>query len=128
MKIIIFFTLIFITNSNLKEIKTGNELIGKWECYHKELEDGTTISTDMDGKEFSYSCDGLIIDLKPDFTGTESYGGQNFKYKKNDSILTLGMRNYIIEKLTTKELIIREYDKDGFSFSIFRTKFRKIDK
>ena len=37
---------------------------------------------------------GVIIELKSDFTGSESIGGLSFKYKKNDSILNLGNRNY----------------------------------
>ncbi len=104
----------------------SNELIGEWECYHKELEDGTTKSTDaFSGKEFEYSCDGLIIKLNSDFSGTESIGGLKFKYQRNDSILNLGNRNYIIEKLTNTELIIRDYDSGGFNISNFRQKFKK---
>lgn len=111
-----------------KQIKsTVNQLVGKWKCYHRELEDGTTTSTNMDGKEFYYSCQGLIIELKSDFTGTESMGGLNFKYKKNDSNLTLGMRKYIIEKLIKTELVIKEYDPKGLNFSVFRQKFRKVE-
>jgi len=105
----------------------SNNLIGKWKCYHKELEDGTTKSIDLfSGEEFEYSCDGLTIELKSDFTGLESIGGLNFKYQRNDSILKLGNRNYIIEKLTKTELVIRDYDSDGTNISNFRQKFKKV--
>lgn len=105
----------------------SNELIGEWECYHKELEDGTTKSTDLfSGEEFEYSCDGLSIKLNSDFSGTESIGGLKFKYVINDSILSLGNRNYVIEKLTKTELIIRDYNSEGFNILNFRQKFKKI--
>ena len=107
---------------------SSNDLIGEWECYRKELEDGTTKSTDaFSGEEFEYSCDGLIVKLNSDSTGTESIGELNFKYQRNDSILSLGNRNYIIEKLTKTELIIRDHDSGGFNISNFRQKFRKTN-
>ncbi len=105
---------------------SSNDLIGKWECYHKELEDGTTKSTDLfSGEEFEYSCDGITIELNSDFTGVDDTGIK-FKYQKNDSILNLGNRNYVIEKLTKTELVIRDYDSDGTNISNFRQKFKKI--
>ncbi|WP_299684579.1 hypothetical protein [uncultured Dokdonia sp.] len=104
----------------------SHDLFGKWQCYHKELEDGTTKSTDLfNGEEFEFSCDRLTFILRSDFTGSESLNGLNFKYKRNDSILTLGNRQYIIEKLTNTELIIREYDTKQISLSTFRQKFKK---
>lgn len=126
MKYIITILIIILTSCiGLKRV--ANELVGKWECYHKELEDGTTKSTDFDGNEFEYSCIGLIIELKSDFTGSESIGGLNFKYKKSDSILNLGNRNYVIEKLTKTELVIRDYDSDGANLWNYRQKFKKIE-
>ena len=126
MKHIITISIIILTSCvGLKNV--SNELVGKWECYHKELEDGTTKSTDFDGNEFEYSCSGLIIELKSNFTGSESIGGLNFKYKKNDSILNLGNRNYVIEKLTKTELVIRDYDSDGTNLWNYRQKFKKIE-
>ena len=127
MKYITTLSIIILTSCiALKNV--SNELVGKWECYHKELEDGTTKSTDLfSGEEFEYSCNGLIIELKSDFTGSESIGGITFEYKKNDSILNLGNRNYVIEKLTKTELVIRNYDSDGTNLSNFRQKFKKIE-
>ena len=126
MKYIITLSIIILTSFiGLKNV--SNELVGKWKCYHKELEDGTTKSTDFDGNEFEYSCGGLIIELKSDFTGSESIGGLNFKYKKNDSILKLGNRNYVIEKLTKTELVIRDYDSDRTNLWNYRQKFKKIE-
>ena len=125
MKTIIILVFFF---SLLNPKNHSNDLFGKWECYHKELEDGTTKSTDLfSGEEFEYSCDGLIIELKSDFTGSESIGGLTFEYKKTDSILNLGNRNYVIEKLTKTELVIRDYDSDGTNISNFRQKFKKIE-
>ncbi len=127
MKILTIFTITFLT-SCLNLQNNSNDLIGKWECYHKELEDGTTKSTDLfSEEEFEYSCDGLILELKSDFTGLESIGGLNFKYQRKDSILNLGNRNYIIEKLTKTELVIRDYDSGGINISNFRQKFKKIE-
>ena len=127
MKYIITLSIIILT-SCIALKNESNELVGKWECYQKELEDGTTKSTNLfSGEEFEYSCDGLIIELKSDFTGSESIGGITFEYKKNDSILNLGNRNYVIEKLTNTELVIRDYDSDGTSLSNFRQKFKKIE-
>ena len=127
MKYIITISIIILISCiGLKNI--SNELVGKWECYHKELEDGTTKSTDsFSEEEFEYSCDGLIIELKSDFTGSQSIGDLNyfFKYQRNDSILELGTRSYIIEKLTNTELIIRNYDPKQINLSNFRTKFKK---
>lgn len=105
----------------------SKDLFGTWECYHKELEDGTTKSTDFDGNEFEYTCEGLIIKLKSDFTGSESIGGLSFKYEINDSILKLGSRSYIIEKLTKTDLIIRNHDLDGNNIFNFRQKFKKSE-
>ena len=119
---------IIILTSCISLKNTSNELVGKWECYHKELEDGTTKSTDLfSEEEFEYSCDGLIIELKSDFTGSESIGEDSFEYKKTDSILNLGNRNYVIEKLTKTELVIRDYDSNGTNLSNFRQKFKKIE-
>ncbi len=127
MKPLITIAIIILVSCQSLKINS-NKLVGKWECFHKELEDGTTKGTDLfSGEEFEYSCDGLIIELKSDFTGSESIGGLNFKYQKNDSILNLGNRNYIIEKLTKAELIIRDSDSDGTNISNFRQKFKKID-
>ena len=123
-------TIIIITflASNLNFQSNPNDLIGKWECYHKELEDGTTKSTDLfSGEEFEYSCNGLIIELKSDSTGTESIGGLNFKYQKKDSILYLGNRNYIIEKLTKTELVIKDYNSNGTNIFNYRQKFKKTE-
>ena len=126
MKYIITISIIILTSCNV--LKNGsNELVGKWECYHKELDDGTTKSTDIEGNEFEYSCGGLILELKSDLTGYESIGGLNFKYKKNDSILNLGNRNYVIEKLTKTELVIRDYDSEGINLWNYRQKFKKIE-
>ena len=106
----------------------SDDLVGKWKCYHKELEDGTTKSMDLfSGKEFEYSCDGLIINLKSDSTGWESLGEQSFKYELKDSILTLGNRFYVVELLSKKELILRDYEPDGLSISNFRQKFKRIE-
>tara|TARA_R110002033_G_scaffold161816_1_gene198462 strand:- start:61 stop:441 length:381 start_codon:yes stop_codon:yes gene_type:complete len=126
MKYIITISIIILTSCiGMKNV--SNELVGKWECYHKELEDGTTKSTDLfSGEEFEYSCDGITIVLNSDFTGIDNTGIK-FKYQKNDSILNLGNRNYVIEKLTKTELVIRDYDSDGTNLSNFRTKFKKIE-
>lgn len=127
MKTLTIYTLILLASCfNLQN--NSNNLIGKWKCYYKELEDGTTKSIDLfSGEEFEYSCNGLVIELKPDFTGLESFSGLNFKFQRNDSILRLGNRNYIIEKLTKTELIIRDYSSDGFNILNFRQKFKKIE-
>ncbi len=106
----------------------SNNLIGKWECYHKELEDGTTKSIDIfNGEEFEYSCHGITIELNSDFTGFDNTGIK-FKYQKKDSILTLGNRSYVIEKLTKTQLVIRNYNPKGTNIYNFRTKFRKQEK
>lgn len=57
MKTIIILVFFF---SLLNPKNHSNDLFGTWECYHKELEDGTTKSTDFDGNEFEYTCEGLI--------------------------------------------------------------------
>ncbi len=126
MKYIITISIIILTSCiGLKNV--SNELVGKWECYHKELEDGTTKSTDLfSGEEFEYSCDGITIELNSDFTGVDDTGIK-FKYQKNDSILNLGNRYYVIEKLTKTELVIRDFDSDGTNISNFRKKFKKIE-
>jgi len=127
MKIIVLFTLAFLaTCLNLQD--RSNYLVGKWKCYHRELEDGTTTSTDLlSREEFEYSCNELVIELKSDLTGWESANGLKFKYQRNDSILNLGYRDYIIEKLTKTELVIRDYDSDRSNISNFRQKFEKIE-
>ena len=127
MKTITLFILTILA-SFLNFQSSSNDLIGNWKCYHIELEDGTTKSTDaFSGKEFEYSCEGLTLILKPDFTGTESIGGLNFKYQRKDSILSLGNRNYIIEKLTKTQLVIRDYDSNGTNLFNFRQKFKRTE-
>ena len=119
--------LIIILTSYIGLKNDSNELVGKWECYRKELEDGTTKSTDLfSGEEFKYSCDGITLELNSDFTGIDDTGIK-FKYQKKDSILTLGNRSYVIEELTKNQLVIRNYGQKGINISNFRTKFRKID-
>lgn len=103
----------------------SNHLIGKWECYHKELEDGNTKSVDaFSGEEFEYTCDGVTIQLNSNFTGVDDTGIK-FKYQKNDSILILGNRNYVIEELTKTQLVIRDYNPKRTNIYNFRRKFRK---
>jgi len=125
MKTIIIFILTFLASClNLQD--NPNSLIGKWQCYHKELKDGTTKGTDaFSGEESEYSCDGITIQLNSDFTGSDDMGLQ-FKYQRKDSILTLGNRSYLIEELTKTQLVIRNYDQKGISISNFRTKFRRL--
>ena len=126
MKYIITISIIILTSCiGMKNV--SNELVGKWECYHKELEDGTTKGTDFFGEEFEYSCNGLVIELKSDLTGWESIGEQKFEYKLKDSILRLGNRFYIVELLNKKELTIRNYEPDGISLANFRQKFKRIE-
>ena len=119
---------IIILNSCVGLKTISDELVGKWECYHKELEDGKTKSTDLfSGEEFEYSCDGLIIELKSDSTGWESINELSFKYELKDSILTLGNSIYVVELLSKTELIIRDYEPDGLSISNYRLKFERIE-
>ncbi len=124
MKTLTIFILTFLASClNLQD--NSDYLIGKWECYHKELEDGITKSIDaFSGKEFEYSCDGITFELNSDFTGVDDTGIK-FKYQKKDSILTLGNRSYIIEELTKTQLVIRNYDPKGINIYNFRTKFKK---
>ena len=121
--------LIILILISCTSVKTSSlSLVGKWKCYHKELQDGTTKSTDLfSGKEFDYSCKKLIIELKSNLTGTESIDEQSFKYDFKDSILTPGSRLYIVESLSEKELILRDHKPDGLSFSIFRHKLERIE-
>jgi len=101
-------------------------LIGSWECYHKELEDGETgENRTLDGRP--YSCDDLKITLGSDLTGTESSGGLEFKYSIKDSLLYLGNRVYVIEKLEKQKLILRDYDPDKVKLAVFRRKFQKAN-
>ncbi len=127
MKTLIIFSLTFLASCLILQ-NSSNDIIGKWECYHKELEDGTTKGTDLfSGEEYEYSCNGLIIELKADFTGSESIGGLSFKYEKNDSILKLGDRSYIIELLDKNKLQIRDYSTDKTDLSGgWRRKFKKV--
>ena len=116
--------ILFILASCINYQDNSDNLIGKWQCYHREFEDGTTTGIDLGGKEFEYSCDEITIELKSDLTGFDNTG-LKFRYQKKDSILTLGNRSYIIEELTNKELIIRDYDPSGISTRFFRSKFKK---
>ncbi|MEP2935775.1 MAG: hypothetical protein ABJM06_14820 [Gilvibacter sp.] len=104
-------------------------LVGTWECYHKEKEDGTTKSTDLfTGEEFEYSCNGLSLEFNSDFSGVESLNGLAFNYSLKDSILTIGNRTYILELLDDTEMVMRNYDPKGISLSGFRTKFKRVRK
>jgi len=126
MKTLVFITIFFLA-SFLNVQNDSNDLFGRWECYHKELEDGTTKSTELFSGEVSeISCDDLIIELKPDYTGSESIGGITFKFTMNDSILTLGNRYYVIEKLSISELVIRDFDSERNNLFNYRQKFKKI--
>ncbi|GGG41153.1 hypothetical protein GCM10011344_47540 [Dokdonia pacifica] len=130
MKVLVIVLFLFIITGIISCQNSKNnsqDLFGKWKCHHKELEDGTTKSTDIfSDEEFEFSCNRLTIILKSDFTGSESLSESNFKYHINDSILTLGNRQYIIEKLTNTELIIRDYDSKQISLSTFRQKLKKV--
>lgn len=127
MKLTTVFTLIFLASCiNLQD--NSRDIVGKWQCYHRELEDGTTKSVDLfSGKEFEYTCDRLILELKQNLTGTESLNGLNFQYRLHDSILSLGNRKYIVEKLTKAELVLRDYDSEGLRITTFRNKFKKVE-
>jgi hypothetical protein len=125
MKISIYIIVFFLTTAFAQE--AYKDLNGKWECYHKEREDGSTESLDYRGPGFKLDCNGLIIELNPDYTASESIGGLSFKYELNDSILKLGNREYVIEKLTKNELVLRDYDPKGISLLNYRQKFKRIE-
>jgi len=111
--------------------------LGTWECYHKELDDGTTISKNIfTGEEFEYSCDGFTLVFKADSTATELKNDLNLKYVRNDSIITMsiqvaghsmGDNQYIIEKLTDTELILTDYDTTGSKLFGYRKKYRRVN-
>ena len=126
MKTLIPIIIILISSLSLKF--DSDKLVGKWQCYHKEQEDGTTKSISLfSGEEFEYSCDGLIIDLKSDGTGWESQGKLTFKYRLIDSVLNMGNRYYIVELLSEKELILRDYDPDDIALFNYRSKFKRME-
>ncbi|WP_421877361.1 hypothetical protein [Marinoscillum sp.] len=117
-------TFLLISLTQLKA-QRSELLIGTWNCYHKELEDGTTSGTDFMGQEFTYSCNDLTLELKDDGTGSESQGGLKFEYVLKDSLLQLGNRVYVIELLNKQELVIRDYDPEEMKLSVYRQKFRR---
>lgn len=119
---------IFISLSLSCSSQTSSDLIiGEWTCYHKELEDGNTGEDyTLDGKP--YSCDELTIRLSEDNVGWESMGDSEFRYQLNDSILTLGNRRYVVEKLNSEKLILRDLKSETSLISQgFRQKFRRIE-
>jgi hypothetical protein len=60
--------MILISRISLKNV--SNELAENWERYERENEGGITKSIDaVSVEEFEYSCERLIIELKPDFKG-----------------------------------------------------------
>jgi len=105
---------------------TKDQLVGSWQCYHLELENGDTgEELTFDGKP--YTCD-VIIDLRSNMTGIESSGGIDFQYALQDSILMLGNRYYKIESLTKSELILLDKPSPNpFSLANYRQKFNKIN-
>jgi hypothetical protein len=119
--IFIFLMVIGLTRVNA-QIVTDN-FVGKWKCYHIELEDGNTgEDLTFDGKP--YSCQGLVLELRSNKTGHESINDLEFTYSFQDSLVQIGSRVYKIEKLTTDEMILLDHNTSGLSFS-FRQKFRK---
>ncbi|SMP00861.1 hypothetical protein SAMN06265375_10123 [Muriicola jejuensis] len=108
--------------------QTGNEkLVGKWQCYHEDLEDDTTTGRDIfTDQEFEFSCNGMIIQLNSDLTGWEALGEQEFVYKLIDSILRMGSRYYVVELLTEKQMILRDHDPDSLSLFYYRRKYNRI--
>lgn len=127
MKIFIIISL-FVLASCQGLQTNSHELEGKWECYHEELEDGTTRSTDIfTGEEFEYTCKGQIFDLKSGGTGWESLSEQNFKYSLKDSILSLGIRFYIVESLNKKEMTLLDYDPNESYIFRFRRKYKRLE-
>jgi hypothetical protein len=104
-----------------------NPFVGKWKCYHRELENGST------GEEFTfdgkpYSCNDFTLELKSDMTGIESELELTFSYEYNDSLLRIGNQVYFVELINSKELIIKDYKPNASPLTIFRQKFKKIEK
>ncbi len=118
-------TFIFLASFQLNAQISGELLTGTWNCYHKELEDGTTSGTDFMGQEFEYSCDGLTLELRDNGIGTESQGGLEFQFAVQDSLIQLGNRIYVIELLNKQELVLLDYDPEQMKLSVYRQKFRK---
>ena len=118
--------IILISSLGLKF--NSDTLVGKWQCYHIEQEDGATKTIALfSGKETEYSCNGLTLDLKSDGTGWESQGELTFKYELKDTVLTLGNRYYVVELLNEQELILRDYDPNEMSLFNYRQKFKRIE-
>ena len=79
---------------------------GTWKCIKKETKDGN------DGSNLTftgqpYTCR-VNITLLAQGNGIENNANEKFKYSLKDSILTLGNRQYIIEKLNKTTLVILE--------------------
>ena len=133
--ILLILSVIFL-NSCSEIQNTPNSHVGTWECYHKELKDGTTKSKDIfTGEESEYSCDGFILVLNADSTAKELKNDLNLKYKRNNSIITMsiqvaghsiGDNQYVIEKLTDTELILTDYDTTGTRLFGYRKKYRRV--
>lgn len=84
-------------------------IIGTWEGTKKELRNGETGEKyTLDGKPYKHINK---IKFNKDLTGYDIYEDASFTYSFEDEFFYIGNRTYVLEKLTTDELVIREYDK-----------------
>jgi len=117
--LIIFFLLLSL------DLIAQNPFIGKWKCYQKELENGST-GEDVTFNGKPYSCNNFTIELNSDLSGIESELNLTFSYEFNDSLLRIGNRIYFVELIDREELIIRDYKPNASPLTIFRQKFKKV--
>ena len=100
-----------------------DDLGGKWQGYKKELLKPR--NGGLDSKPIKIE---LILILRNDGTVIESQANQVVSYYLFDSLLVLGNRKYLIEKISKEELIIVDIDETAPNNPfMFRYYFKRLD-
>lgn len=128
-RIFLLFFLSFNISNLTGQTNQIDRLTGEWHCYKKELKNGETgENTNLDGKPYkpnmklTFSKQKLIMDIANGKLIREG------KYTVKNNILSFDNKEYLIEGITEKELILLELGSDsllGDEFN-FRRYFKKI--
>jgi hypothetical protein len=124
---IILFSIAIGLVNDLKGQSFNKILIGTWKGIKQDLRNGETGEKyTLDGKP--YSTD-EVLKFLPEGKGDDLTNKMSFVYSLNGKILTIGDRQYYIDKLTKTELILIEYsENDPENPMAFRTFYTRVYK
>ncbi|MCH8518058.1 MAG: hypothetical protein LAT68_17315 [Cyclobacteriaceae bacterium] len=117
MKYLIVFSLVSVLC-----IGSNQSIVGKWQGVDKYLiQNGDTVDFTLDGKGYSNNA---ILVFYGNNTEVELSSETEFEYRLDGDKLVIGNRAYIVNKISTLELVLLEYVSDDLAYW---SRFKKVE-